>query len=333
MWDWILGLALTALALLAHAVGFAWLVGTAVYVLLAERVRGWVRVMLFLAAMVAIVVVHVYVSHHFRTDSPVLWQFRYFTGADQLLLYGSRYNILRRAALLFALLCFGHGIFREEKKLELLQALRTPVELWVMLLFAIAMLWGQIFFPQHGAGFGLIAARLGSIAGVLAMCILGCVRPRTWNLAGWMCMMVVFFSWIYQDTGVLNRMEEQVQALVKDLPYGRRVVQTVFAPPGGRVVILHIVDRACIGRCFVYSNYEAPERKFRVRARSGNPIVTVSADAGKAMQSGRYVVRDEDLPMTEIYQCDPADLTHLCSRELVVGEVNGRIGYHPPRVN
>src|SRR5262249_29513944 len=102
---------------------------------------------------------------------------------DQLLLYGSRYNILRRAALLFALLCFGHGIFREEKKLELLQALRTPVELWVMLLFAIAMLWGQIFFPQHGAGFGLIAARLGSIARVLAMCILGCVRPRTWNLA------------------------------------------------------------------------------------------------------------------------------------------------------
>jgi len=328
--DWAIGVALTALTLLAHAVGFSWLIGTAVYILLAERIRGWARLVLFPGALLVIVAAHIYVSHHFRTASPVGWHFRSLTGADQLVLYGYRYNILRRLALLLALLCFAVGMLREENKREVWRALRTPIELWAMLLFATAMLWGEIFFPQHGAAFGLIATRLSSITGVLGLCILGCVRLRRWNFAGWMCLAVVFFSWMYQDTAVLNRMEAQVETLVKELPYGRRVIQTVFALPGSRVVLSHIVARACIGRCFVYSNYEAAGRQFRVRARPGNPIVTDSADAGEAMELGRYVVRPEDLPMTDIYQCDLADLTRLCSRDLVAGEVNGRIGYHPP---
>jgi len=37
------------------------------------------------------------------------------------------------------------------------------------------------------------------------------------------------------------------------------------------------------------------------------------------------------LPMAQIYQCDEHDLTRLCVRQLVAGEANGRIGYHPPR--
>jgi hypothetical protein len=40
-------------------------------------------------------------------------------------------------------------------------------------------------------------------------------------------------------------------------------------------------------------------------------------------------VRMEDLPMKQIYQCDAADLTQLCVRDLSAGEKNGRIGYHP----
>ena len=48
------------------------------------------------------------------------------------------------------------------------------------------------------------------------------------------------------------------------------------------------------------------------------------------MESGFYVVRQEDLPMNEIYQCDDKDLSKLCIRELSAGEENGRIGYRPP---
>ena len=49
------------------------------------------------------------------------------------------------------------------------------------------------------------------------------------------------------------------------------------------------------------------------------------------MNEGRYVVQVADLPMAQIYQCDENDLDRLCIRDLAAGEINGRIGYHPPR--
>ena len=63
----------------------------------------------------------------------------------------------------------------------------------------------------------------------------------------------------------------------------------------------------------------------------GHYRVTGSNDASSAMEEGRYVVQPEDLPITQIYQCDDQDLTKLCMRDLTAGEKNGRIGYHPPR--
>jgi hypothetical protein len=49
------------------------------------------------------------------------------------------------------------------------------------------------------------------------------------------------------------------------------------------------------------------------------------------MEAGEYIVRPEDLPMAQIYQCDDHNLTQLCIRQLSAGEANGSIGYHPPR--
>jgi hypothetical protein len=40
-------------------------------------------------------------------------------------------------------------------------------------------------------------------------------------------------------------------------------------------------------------------------------------------------VQEEDLPLKQIYQCDASDLTRMCVRDLVTGELNGRVGYRP----
>jgi len=110
------------------------------------------------------------------------------------------------------------------------------------------------------------------------------------------------------------------------------VLATIWAPSDSRIWFVgHIADRACIGRCFSYGNYEPSSGEFRVRVRPGSPIVTASADDAEDMASGEYEVQEEDLPIVQIYQCDPRDLTKLCLRELSAGEVNGQIGYHPPR--
>jgi len=125
-------------------------------------------------------------------------------------------------------------------------------------------------------------------------------------------------------------MEGQVERMVSGLPYGRRVIETINARDDSRIWIIHIVDRACIGKCFSYSNYEAPSGQFRIRVKHGSPIVTDSVADSIKMQSGNYVVRPEDLPMNQIYQCDEEDLSRLCIRELSAGEENGRIGYRRP---
>jgi hypothetical protein len=129
-------------------------------------------------------------------------------------------------------------------------------------------------------------------------------------------------------------MEAQIERLIdRSVPAGGRVTATIWAPPDSRLpYVVHVVDRACVGKCFSFQNYEPPSRQFRVRVgEGGSPLNTDDSDASQQMEAGEYVVQPEDLPMTQIYQCDESDLTKLCARQLVAGEANGRIGYHPPR--
>ena len=92
---------------------------------------------------------------------------------------------------------------------------------------------------------------------------------------------------------------------------------------------IHSVERACIGHCFVFSDYEPSTRSFRLRVQPGSPIATSVASDSEDMASGTYEVQEEDLPLKDIYQCDGNDLTKLCIRELAIGEENGRLGFHP----
>jgi hypothetical protein len=156
------------------------------------------------------------------------------------------------------------------------------------------------------------------------------MRPQKWQLAGFAAIAAIFFLYLYMDTGTLNRMEAQAETLVHQLPPEQRVVATIWPLPGSRVLIDHFVDRACIGQCYSYGNYEPSSGQFRVRAMPENGIVTANFDDTDAIESGAYVVLPQDLPMSQIYQCRP-DMIELCIRPLAAGEQNGRIGYRPAR--
>jgi len=58
-------------------------------------------------------------------------------------------------------------------------------------------------------------------------------------------------------------------------------------------------------------------------------VAASSTDDAEDMASGEYEVDETDLPLKQIYQCDAADLTKLCIRDLASGETNGRWGYKP----
>jgi hypothetical protein len=203
--------------------------------------------------------------------------------------------------------------------------------LYFIAILAVALLPENLRPSISGGWIGLLASRLTAITAIFAVCLLSCLKPRLWHLAGFGACAIVFFSFLNQDTLVLNRMEANAEALVNRLPFGTRIIATIWATPDSRVSFIgHIADRACIGHCFSYANYEPASGQFRIRVRPGSPVVSASDDDTEDMQAGQYDVQDEDLPLKQIFQCDEKDLTKLCIRDLASGEKNGRLGYKPP---
>lgn len=328
--DYVAATALMALALMAHPMGFVCIAVAIAYIKVAECLTGWRRWLLFGSAFLIVFAIHYYIVHHFQTQ---YWQtaiFYVMNGADQLVLYGRHYRMLAMATILIGSICFLYADLREGKGTPERWRFRTPLELWSILLFIAAMIPELIQLPFYPGRVGYPVTRLTSVTAVMGLCMLGHMRPRPWHLAGFGLLATLFFALMYRDTGTLNKMEEQAENLASTLPYGRRVTEMIAAPLDSRVFsINHIVDRACIGHCFAYSNYEPACRQFHVRVRQGSPLVTDSFEASQAMEYGNYVVRPNDLPMTEIYQCDEKDPTHLCMRDLTAGEKSGRVGGHP----
>jgi len=327
---WWIAAVLALLVFLAHPLGLLCLIGLAAYLLLSEFLKGWARWALFTAAFVVVVCFHYYALRL----RPVYWHKKDFfamNGADQLVLFQAHYIKLAWAVVIFGSICFVYGMVQEWKTSENKWRFRAPLELWAVLLFTAAMIPEVMWFSADPMPFALAISRLTSVTAVLGLCVLASVRPRLWHLAGFAICAGIFFFWTYQDTGVLNDMERHTEKLISTLPYGRRVTETIIAPGDSRLwFVNHIVDRACIEKCFTYENYQPPAKQFRVRVKPGSPIVTDSTNNSFAMEFGFYKVRPEDLPMNQIYQCTEKDLSKLCIRELSAGEENGSVGYRPP---
>lgn len=330
----ILAAMLAVIALIAHPQGFLWLVGCIGYVVLWRSLPGWWKLAVPGASLLAVVATRLYLMKHYEAFA--VWDTfgpGVYNGSDQIALYSLRYDILSGVALLFGLACFVVEAIRRYWGLESWADLRLPLEVHWLLVFAIYVLPDVVRVPIYSGWVGSLALRLTTPAAVMGLCVLAAVRPRTWHTVGFGVIAILFFAFLYQDTATLNRMETQIERLVVTLPRGERVTATIWAPPDSRVpFIVHMMDRACVQRCFSYQNYEPPSSQFRVRVdEDGSPLNTDDSDASQQMEAGEYIVQPADLPMAQIYQCDENDLTQLCVRQLSAGETNGRIGYHPPR--
>ena len=329
--EWIAAIPLAFLALLAHPIGFLWLVGTIAYLRVRTKLPGWWKLALPLSAACTFAAVRLYASH--RPALMADWDrgpFYLYNGADQLVLHGRRYATLAAAAFFLGLIFVALDFYQRRHESSPWKPFELPLELYLVTFCATVLLPENLRPSIYGGWIGLLSSRLTTISAILGLCFLGCLKPRRWYLAGFGVCAIVFFAFLYQDTGWLNRLEANAEKLVADLPAGTRVVVTIDAPPDSRITFIgHSVERACIGHCFSYANYEPASGEFRVRVREGSPVVTSSTDAAEDMASGEYEVDDSDLPLKQIYQCDGRDLTKLCIRDLVAGEMNGRMGVQP----
>jgi hypothetical protein len=321
--NWLGAAALSALSLLAHPIGFVLLVAIGGYVYSWRHLSRWTRLALPAIASISAVSMKLYFAAHEslqadgRADG-----FLQLLGQDQLNLFGHRFVMLSWISLAWgitiALGAIYDWIFRANSPSA---TLRLAIELYGLAVIATFCLPENFRVGLYAGWIGLLVSRLTLVTAIFGLLVLACLRLPRWSFFGNVLCAGLFFLFLYQDTGKLDRMERTAREAIQGLAPGTRIVAVANPPQDWRIqFIYHSIDRACIGHCFSFANYEPSSLQFRVRALPGNWVVTTSVDQSDDMSSGDYIVKKEDLPLTSIYQCDVADFTQLCAMPLRAGQ-------------
>ena len=321
--NWLGAAVLSAISLLAHPIGFVLFVTAVAYVSRWRVLSHWTRLALPAIAIISVVAMKLYFATHEAFEAS--WHatgFFQLLGQDQLNLFGHRYVVLSWISLAWAitiaLAAIYDWIFRARSPST---DLRLAIELYLLAVIATFCLPENFHVGLYAGWIGLLVSRLTIVTAVFGLLALACLRLPRWSIHGNILCALLFFLFLYQDTGKLDRMERTAREAIEPLAPGTRIVAVANPPEDWRIqFIYHSIERACIGRCFSFANYEPASLQFRVRALPDNYVVTTSVDQSDDMSSGDYIVKEEDLPLTSIYQCDEADFAQLCALPLRAGQ-------------
>jgi hypothetical protein len=332
-WDWLAAILLFVLATFAHPIGPLWFAGTLAYMLIRMKIR-WPWRLILPATIIAIFFAgHWYLENW--SDFEFSWPekpFYIFNGLDQVVLYSARYRFVAYALLAIFIIWLASEFIQRGGAPSSSSPFSFSVELYLVAFCVTSLLPQNLRGGPYSAWIGLLVSRLTIISAIFTVCILSSLWSNKPAAIAALACSLFFFALLYRDTATLNRLESHAESLTAKLPFGTLVIPTVTSPPDSRVQFVHhIVDRACIGHCFTYSNYEPSSSQFHVRVVPGSPIIASSAAEAQEMEAGNYVVRPSDPPFVDIYQCDPIDFTVLCARRLNPGEQTG--APQPTRTN
>jgi hypothetical protein len=275
------------LACAAHELAVAWAVALLAYRWIAERTPAPRRVYLAIAAVAALIALHVAMAALFQ----VRWlsdQIFHTTGADQADVYDAKYVIV---ALGMAAI-WGWQILSARKTLP-------PIFAQMSLLTAAGILivptWAWL--PQYQHALVFISQRMSIAMGVCVAGLAAVAPAARWQRYSAIAAALLFFAFLYRDEGVLNAFEDQLEAAVAPLPAGSRVVSAIQAPQLRTNAIDHMIDRVCINHCWSYANYEPSSGAFRIRVTGPTTIVAPTDMDSSRMQNGGYAVKPRDLPL------------------------------------
>ncbi len=310
---------LLILAWIAHPFPVVWAIGTAAYLTLATRIPPPRRPLLLMFGLATLVTTRYIVTHRY----PYSWsldQAIFVTGANQIALFGAKYA-LPFAGLLLIWAFLLRSLIKRHGLAHLVSTI--PFQLWMLCAAAALLIPDRVLFPQFGRPLGYIAERLSLTAAVM-MCSLLAAAPTTRLLrVVLVSVTVLFFALLYTDQRELNNMEDQMDLALSRLPSGQRVINSLPDQSLRSLCFHHDMDRACIGHCFSYANYEPSSRQFRIHASPGNGIVLDDYADVDAVAGNRYMVQPRDLPLYFVYPCG-LNFREVCSRSLQAGESSGR---------
>ena len=160
-----------------------------------------------------------------------------YNGADQLLLFGPRYQIPEYALLAFAVIAVAVDIFRRHRENDLWKYYALPIQLYVLVELSVWLLPGGIHFPPPTAALALLTERLTSVSAALICCLLGAIEPRRWHLAtprlrSRSCFSAFLYPGYRQGQ---SHGSGRWYELVSQLPPNQRVMATIEKPEDSRV--------------------------------------------------------------------------------------------------
>ena len=161
--DWIVGAIFALLCLVAHPMGFGLLVALVLYIHIAEAATGRYRWLVLAAALLFMVGVHFALPHFFRTESWRGSKPLAMNGADQLVLFRHAYIYLALATFVFGCYAFLVSAILDRDRQDLAERIRTPLELWTILLIAAPLIPEAIWLPEYTAAVSAINSRVTSL--------------------------------------------------------------------------------------------------------------------------------------------------------------------------
>ncbi len=282
-------------AYLAHALPVAWTIALLGYLWLLRRWPDQ-RWRLLPAACAAMFVLHIALAFRMWTD----WkpeQIQFTVGVHELWIFGHKY-IYPVAATLLVWLLLAIALIRSRGRAI---ASSDLFQFCALTAAGIVLVPRGVWFPIYGHPLVYITQRMGLGLAVCLCALLSSTPARRWHMYALAAAALLFFGFLYVDERTLNDLEDQEDALVATLPPGQRVLSSLIAPPDVQTIPLaHLVDRACVGRCYSYGNYEPSSAQFRIRVTGDRGIVVPTEAESLQLQVGGYVARSQDLPLYEI---------------------------------
>jgi hypothetical protein len=284
---------LLALAYTAHALPIAWTAFALGYRAAARAMRPRYRSLLVFGCVTVLLAVH-WIVRSTMDSRWVVEQWQLVSGTDQIQVYGGKYQFVQLALLaVWVMLLVRVSQGRGWKRV----AMGLPLHVTLVTAAAVLILPTAILLPGYGHRLVFIAERLSLVVGVLVCALVATARPRMLEMSLMTVAAMYFFGFLYFDGRAVNRIEDRLERAIAQAPAGSRVV-SALAESGYRVdPLLHLIDRACIGHCFSYANYEPGTKQFRIRAERGNPIVVTTYPESYELQTGKYKVKPDDLPL------------------------------------
>ena len=293
---WAAAIPLLAAAWLAHALPVAWALSLLAYLWLARQMRPRTRLCLLAASLSALILVRVILNARMHT----LWfptQLLTATGVDQVWVFDAKYILIVFELLLLWGFAFV-GLVRQSRLAGI--AASIPFHFCVLTAFAILVLPTEVLIPGYKHSLAFIADRMSLALGICICALLGGVRNRAGQNYLMATVVLLFFGFLFRDERVFNAVEDRMERVVSELPPGQRVIGAIDAPSLRVNALTHMIDRVCLGRCYSYANYEPSTAQFRIRVVAANAIVVSTYEDSWALQGGKYVVKERDVPLYDI---------------------------------